>query len=199
MGQPRLHSGSPCATPPGRIVLDFPGYGYRRVTHALRRAGWGPINHKRVLHVMREESLLCQLKRRFVLTTDSVHGYRTDPNLLKGATLDRLDQAWVADITYVRLPTAFAYLACVRRRLLAPLHRVEALAPDRHPSHARRAGDGYRAASAAGGADPPLGSWRAVRQRRVCGPLGRDRGAGQHVGHRQSLRQRQGRELLGRP
>jgi transposase InsO family protein len=96
-----------------RIVLDFPGYGDRRVTHALRRAGWGPINHKRVLHVMREESLLCQLKRRFVVTTDAAHGYRTYPNLLKGATLDRLDQAWVADITYIRLPTAFAYLACM--------------------------------------------------------------------------------------
>jgi putative transposase len=99
-----------------RIVLDFPGYGYRRVTHALRRSGWGPINHKRVLRVMREESLLCQLKRRLVVTADSAHGYRTYPNLLKGAELDRLDrldQAWVADLTYIRLPTAFAYLACI--------------------------------------------------------------------------------------
>jgi putative transposase len=96
-----------------RIVLDFPGYGYRRVTQALRRAGWGPINHKRVLRVMRGESLLCQLKRRFIVTTDAAHGYRTYPNRLKGATLDRLDQAWVADITYIRLPTAFVYLACI--------------------------------------------------------------------------------------
>jgi hypothetical protein len=23
-----------------RVLLDFPGYGYRRVTQALRRAGW---------------------------------------------------------------------------------------------------------------------------------------------------------------
>ncbi len=96
-----------------RIALDFPGYGYRRVTQALRRAGWGPINHKRVLRMMREESLLCQLKRRFVVTTDSAHGYRTYPNLLKGASLDRLDQAWVADLTYIRLPSAFVYLACI--------------------------------------------------------------------------------------
>jgi putative transposase len=96
-----------------RIVLDFPGYGYRRVTHALRRAGWGPLNRKRVLRVMREESLLCQLKRCFVVTTDSAHGYRTYPNLLKRVTLDRLDQAWVTDLTYIRLPTAFAYLACI--------------------------------------------------------------------------------------
>ncbi len=95
-----------------RIVLDFPGYGYRRVTQALRRCGW-PGNHKRVLRVMREASLLCQLKRRFVVTTDSAHGYRTYPNLLAGATLDRLDQAWVADITYIRLPTTFVYLACI--------------------------------------------------------------------------------------
>jgi putative transposase len=51
------------------IVLEFPGYGYRRVTQALRREGW-PINHKRVLRIMREESLLCQIKRRFVPNTD---------------------------------------------------------------------------------------------------------------------------------
>ncbi len=96
-----------------RIVLDFPGYGYRRVTWALRRAGWRPINHKRVLRIMREESLLCQLKRRFVVTTDAAHGYRTYPHLLKGAALDHLDQAWVADLTYIRLPTTFVYLACI--------------------------------------------------------------------------------------
>jgi putative transposase len=79
----------------------------------LKRSGWGPINHKRVLRVMREEALLCQLKRRFIVTTDSAHGYRTYPNLLAQATLDRRDQAWVADITYIRLPTTFVYLACI--------------------------------------------------------------------------------------
>ena len=51
------------------IILDFPGYGYRRVTHALKRSGW-LVNHKRVLRIMREESLLCHLKRQFVHTTD---------------------------------------------------------------------------------------------------------------------------------
>ena len=95
-----------------RLVLEFPGYGYRRVTKALQRDGWA-INHKRVLRVMREESLLCQLERQFVRTTDSAHGLRTYPNLLTGMVLAGPDQAWVADITYIRLPTAFAYLACV--------------------------------------------------------------------------------------
>jgi len=95
-----------------RIVLEFPGYGYRRVTAALRRAGW-TVNHKRVLRVMREESLLCQIKRRFKPTTDSAHAFGRYPNLIKETQLDGLDQAWIADITYVRLPTTFCYLAAI--------------------------------------------------------------------------------------
>ena len=95
-----------------RLALAFPGYGYRRVTKALQREGWA-VNHKRVLRVMRRESLLCQLKRRFVATTDAAHALRTYPNLLAGAGLTGPNQAGVADITYVRLPAAFVYLACL--------------------------------------------------------------------------------------
>lgn len=94
------------------LVLVFPGYGYRRVTRQLQRDGWC-VNHKRVLRLMREELLLCQLRRRFVVTTDSAHGWRTYPNRLTGVVLDRLDQAWVADMTYIRLPTTFVYLAAI--------------------------------------------------------------------------------------
>ncbi len=95
-----------------QIVLRFPGYGYRRVTAALRREGWD-VNHKRVLRVMREESLLCQLKRRFVPTTDSAHSFRRYPNLIKDIEIDGLDQVWIGDITYIRLPTTFCYLAAI--------------------------------------------------------------------------------------
>jgi putative transposase len=95
-----------------QIILDFPGYGYRRVTHALKRAGW-TVNHKRVLRVMREESLLCHLKRHFVHTTDSHHPYRVYPNLVNGRTPDAPDVIWVADLTYIRLPKEFAYLAAI--------------------------------------------------------------------------------------
>ncbi len=95
-----------------RLVLTFPGYGYRRVTRQLQRDGWN-VNHKRVLRVMHEESLLCHLRRRYVPTTDSAHGRKAYPNLYRAVMLDAPDQAWVADITYVRLPTAFVYLATV--------------------------------------------------------------------------------------
>ncbi len=59
-----------------QLVLELLGYGYRRVTKALQRNGWG-VNHKQVLRVMRQEALLCQLERRFVVTTDSGHALRT--------------------------------------------------------------------------------------------------------------------------
>jgi transposase InsO family protein len=96
-----------------RIVLEFPGYGYRRVMEQLRRDDLR-VNHKRVLRVMREGHLLCQLKRRWVKTTDSEHGHRVYPNLLKNAgwrALTGINQAWVGDITYIRLPREFVYLA----------------------------------------------------------------------------------------
>ncbi len=62
---------------------------------------------------MRQESLLCQRKRRFVVTTNARRDARAYPNLLRGAVIDGRDRVWVADITSIRLPTTFAYLACI--------------------------------------------------------------------------------------
>ena len=55
-----------------RIALDWPQYGYRRITAELHRQGV-EANHKRVLRLMREDNLLCLRKRRFISTTDSRH------------------------------------------------------------------------------------------------------------------------------
>ncbi len=98
-----------------QLVLSFPGYGYRRVTHALMREGW-KVNHKRVFRIMRQRSWLCQRKRRTVHTTDSRHRYRRYANLVAGHSFDAPDQCWVADLTYIRLPGEFVYLACILDR-----------------------------------------------------------------------------------
>ena len=92
------------------LCLEFAGYGYRRVTAQLRREGW-EVNGKRVLRIMREESLLCQVKRSFVVTTRSAHGFRRYPNLILGRPVERLNQVWVGDLTYIRLRETFLYLA----------------------------------------------------------------------------------------
>ncbi len=95
-----------------QIVLEFPGYGYRRVTATVQREDQA-INHKRVLRIMQEESLLCQLKRRWVATTDSRHELGSYRNRIKDLVVTRLNQVWVADLTYVRLPRGFVYLAAI--------------------------------------------------------------------------------------
>jgi transposase InsO family protein len=94
-----------------RIALEFPRYGYRRMAAELRRRG-SVVNHKRVLRLMREDNLLVQV-RRFCRTTNSAHDYGRFPNLVRGLAIERLNQVWCADITYVRLRRDFVYLAVI--------------------------------------------------------------------------------------
>ncbi len=92
-----------------QIALEFPRYGYRRMTAQLHRQGW-EVNRKHVLRIMGEESLLVQV-RRYCQTTNSRHSYGVYPNLLKGLEIVRPNQVWAADLTYIRLQRQFVYLA----------------------------------------------------------------------------------------
>lgn len=95
-----------------RVALENRCYGYRRVTAELRLQGL-IVNHKRVLRVMREDNLLSLRKRKFVVTTDSIHGRLVYPNLIADLAPTAPNQVWVADITYIRLLEEFIFLAVV--------------------------------------------------------------------------------------
>jgi len=94
------------------IALDFPRYGYRRITQQLKREG-SIVNHKRVLRIMRESSLLVKPKRHWIKTTDSNHKYPVYPNLIKNLVVSNINQVWLSDITYIRLLLGFVYLAVI--------------------------------------------------------------------------------------
>jgi transposase InsO family protein len=95
-----------------QIAIEFPRYGYRRITKELHRRGL-QINSKRVLNLMREDNLLC-IKKTFVpRTTDSNHNHRIYPNLARDVEVTRINQLWVSDITYIQLPNEFIYLAVI--------------------------------------------------------------------------------------
>jgi len=94
------------------VVADWPAYGYRRVTHELKRRGV-VANHKRVSKIMREDALTPRRVKRFIATTDSNHPLPVFPNLAKGFVATGPDQLWVADITYIRLRAAFVFLAVI--------------------------------------------------------------------------------------
>jgi putative transposase len=95
-----------------KIALQWPAYGYRRITAELQHHGFD-INHKRVLRMMREDNLLCIRQRAFAVTTDSRHNLPVYPNLVRTINPSAINQLWVADITYVRLRTEFVYLAVI--------------------------------------------------------------------------------------
>jgi transposase InsO family protein len=95
-----------------KIAVEFPAYGYRRLTVALQKRGFA-IHRKRVLRMMREDNLLCVRRRKFMVTTDSRHNLPVYPNLARQMAPTTINQLWVADITYIRLRVEFVYLAVV--------------------------------------------------------------------------------------
>lgn len=54
-----------------------------------------------------------QRKRRKPQTTDSTHGFRRYPNLVKELEIHRPEQVWVADITYLTVGGHFMYLSLI--------------------------------------------------------------------------------------
>jgi transposase InsO family protein len=92
------------------LAAQWPTHGYRRLTVMLRRQGWR-VNAKRVRRLMHALHLAAEAPKRRPKTTDSEHGFTRFANLVEGLEVNRPEQVWVADITYVRLDREFIYLA----------------------------------------------------------------------------------------
>ena len=87
-----------------------PFYGIERMTAVLRRQGH-QVNPKRVRRLMRLMGLEALYPKPNL--SKSVIGHKIYPYLLKGVRIDRADQAWSTDITYIRLNQGFIYLVAI--------------------------------------------------------------------------------------
>ncbi len=92
------------------IYTAYPFYGIRRITAQLRQDGLR-VNHKAVARHMQEMGLRAiypgpNLSRR--AQQDAVYPY-----LLRGLNIERPNQVWGVDITYIRLRTGWMYLFAV--------------------------------------------------------------------------------------
>jgi len=93
------------------LYTATPFYGVERMTAALRREGLG-IGHKRVRRLLRQMGLeAIYPKPRLSVPGGPEH--RVYPYLLRGLRIDRPNQVWSSDITYIRLSQGFVYLAAL--------------------------------------------------------------------------------------
>ena len=172
-----------------RLQQDFPCYGYRRLGRQLRREGI-VVNDKKIRRVQRKYQLFPIRWQSFkIATTDSNHNHKVYPNLLAEKTLTGINQAWVADITYIGIPQGVCFPGSYLGPLLAQGHWLGDL-----PTHRCRAVRGgpescFGAAPVPTGLHSPLRSRPAVCLRRVYSPTATSPDADQHVADRQSLRQ----------
>jgi putative transposase len=93
-----------------RLFLETPYFGSRKMTEMLRRQGHG-VNRKRLRRLMREMGL--EVIWRKPNTSKPHPEHRIYPYLLRGLTIDRPNQVWAADVTYIPMPKGFLYLVVI--------------------------------------------------------------------------------------
>ncbi len=94
------------------ICYKYPFYGYRRITATLKRKGVA-VNHKKVLKLMKKMGMQVKKSKRYARTTNSCHNLKVYPNLIKNIAIERINQAWCSDITYIGIRSGFVYLAAI--------------------------------------------------------------------------------------
>lgn len=90
------------------IWLKYPFYGYRKITQELKIIYQYTINHKRTLHLMRNMQIQALYRKPY--TSRKAKNASVYPYLLKDLKITRINQAWMVDITYLRLGQQFVYL-----------------------------------------------------------------------------------------
>lgn len=93
-----------------QFYTECPFYGSRQMVRALRREGL-VVNRKRVSRLMRKMGLEAQCPQPD--TSKPAPGHVIYPYLMKSQVIDRPQQAWCSDITYIRMEGGFVYLVAI--------------------------------------------------------------------------------------
>lgn len=88
-----------------------PFYGYRKMTARLNNRHRYQVNRKRVARLMDKMGLQAVYPRPRTSIPDQQH--KKYPYLLRGMKIDRPNQVWAADITYIPMPRGFMYLVAI--------------------------------------------------------------------------------------
>jgi putative transposase len=82
----------------------YPTEGYRHLRERLcRQERWSKTSRGRVQRWMQELKIQRKRRRKMKRTTNSMHGFKRYPNLVKTLVIDHPNQVWVSDLTWIRL------------------------------------------------------------------------------------------------
>lgn len=90
--------------------MKTPWYGSRQMTRHLRRAGY-PVSRKRVRRLMRTIGITAIYRKPRTSVPSPEH--RVYPYLLRDLSIERVNQVWSSDITYIPMRCGFLYLVAV--------------------------------------------------------------------------------------
>ena len=93
-----------------KLFLQHPFLGSRRMAQMLSTPQ-APVNRKRVQRLMRRMGIAALGPRKN--TSKPAPEHKIFPYLLRGMTIDRANQVWAADITYIPIGRGFLYLVAV--------------------------------------------------------------------------------------
>ena len=91
--------------------LETPFYGSRQMARWLRREGFA-VSRKRVRRLMRKMGLQALYQRPSTSVPHPEH--RVYPYLLRDRSVERANEAWCADVTYIPLHRGFLYLVAIQ-------------------------------------------------------------------------------------
>jgi putative transposase len=66
-----------------------------------------------LFRLLREERMLVKKRKNYVRTTQSYHRFMCHPNRIKEITINRPEQVWVSDITYIKVANDHYYLSLI--------------------------------------------------------------------------------------
>ena len=92
------------------VWMRYPFYGYRRITQELKANGL-KVNRKRVQRLMKLGGI--QAIYPGPNTSKRAKQHAVHPYLLRDMKVERANQAWMVDITYLRMPKGFMYLVAL--------------------------------------------------------------------------------------
>ena len=85
-----------------RVRMDQPCIGTRKLYHILKEPLQKlSVGRDRLFSILKANHMLIKPKRSYHITTNSHHRFRKHKNLIEELNIERPEQVWVADITYV--------------------------------------------------------------------------------------------------